>query len=742
MADEQIGLRKEDLRDWAPWTKLFSGFRVAMDPKKLILAAAGILTMSLGWWLLSLLFFNMRAQPDWSKYQADYEKDKQQLAWNNFKSDLNSWNLLYHLAGPVPANREAAAKLSYKVNYTVADVATSPTEYDAIEKEMAAIEQETNVRRQKVRVEKVTDQKWLFIGDGQDLGLQFDSSAALDELQPKLDRKYRAQDLADAYNAKTKTITLGGFDLTLTNEQQWTKFTNELAKGKSLLDIENEIADGQRQNPKVAKKALQLLRWRDQGKYKPSGMLSTLPWFEYRGGNPFLMVSGLNPTTSDESLVSAKSGNNLIGWFVNDQVPVLLEPLFKFLTPVVYLLHPAAGGMNRIYLLLIIFWTLAVWAFFGGAITRMACVQVARHNEKVGLMDAIKFTMSRYRSYFAAQILPLAFLAGLTVILFLFGFLEVFTFFFGDIIVAGLGLPLALLFGLIMAVVMVGLIGWPMMYATISTEGSDSFDAISRSYSYVYQAPWNYLFYCFIAVIYGAALVFFVGLMGSLMVYLTKWGMTLTPSIYDRNPTYLFAYAPTSYGWRDLLLIQYQFAQPVEVIRPSGELGLTYEVVQSEQFSFGPHNYIGAFLVGVWVYALFLFVVGFGYSYFWTAASIIYLLMRRKVDDTEMDEIHLEDEDLDTPYTPPATPAAPATGNGGGTSLPMVEAPPSTPKPTPPPSPAPTTPPPEAEKSDTESSAPSAASEASDGQPENEEPKADATSEGSDGESDDKKSDS
>ncbi len=111
-----------------------------------------------------------------------------------------------------------------------------------------------------------------------------------------------------------------------------------------------------------------------------------------------------------------------------------------------------------------------------------------------------------------------------------------------------------------MAVVLIGLLGWPLMNPTISAEGSDSFDALSRSYSYVFQAPWHYLWYTTVALAYGAVLVFFVGLMGSLMVYLGEWGVSQAPFLSssnpasDREPTYLFVNAPTSFGWRDLLL--------------------------------------------------------------------------------------------------------------------------------------------------------------------------------------------
>ena len=53
-----------------------------------------------------------------------------------------------------------------------------------------------------------------------------------------------------------------------------------------------------------------------------------------------------------------------------------------------------------------------------------------------------------------------------------------------------------------------------------------------------------------------------------------------------------------------------------------------------------------------------------------------YLLMRRKVDDTDMDEVYLEEDDSDDTYTP-STPPAPSTSasSGGGAQVQMVDAP-------------------------------------------------------------------
>ena len=56
--------------------------------------------------------------------------------------------------------------------------------------------------------------------------------------------------------------------------------------------------------------------------------------------------------------------------------------------------------------------------------------------------------------------------------------------------------------GLLMALLLLGLLfGWPLMWGTISTEGTDSFDALSRSYAYLFQRPLHYLFYALVAAI-------------------------------------------------------------------------------------------------------------------------------------------------------------------------------------------------------------------------------------------------
>jgi len=404
----------------------------------------------------------------------------------------------------------------------------------------------------------------------------------------------------------------------------------------------------------------------DSLKREEPGRLRGCPWDEYRGPNQFLYASQLiqQGATGSSHPENEKA--------VKSYLLYMVEPLCKFLIPVTYFFDTRAGGFfswNRLYLLLILFWTVATWGYFGGAISRMATVQLAR-NEKVGLRESLQFVSARWQGYVFAPVLPIVALLFMGFGLWFMGLFVGWTFALGDI-VAGLLWPLVIILGLVMAGVFVGLIGWPLMNATISTEGSDSFDALSRSYSYVFQVPWYYLGYAVAALLYGAVLVFFVGFMSTLLVYFGRWGIKEAPVLRDRDPAYLFQYAPGSFGWREVLLKDSPFVEK--------SLDGHYSLKEDNR-SWWEHSSIGTYLVTLWLGLFFLLVLGFGYSYFWTAATIIYLLLRQRVDDTDFDEVYLE-EDMDQPFVPEAAAPTPPPPTGGASSAPpgvtftMVEAP-------------------------------------------------------------------
>jgi hypothetical protein len=659
MAEDQGGLRRDNVGDSTPWTKLFGAFKVAIDPKKLLLAAVGILLMSLGWALLSAFFFYFRSTPPAAYADSDE-------GFRALKDDRRVWNLFYEMAGPVPSSLKEAK--DNKLVVDAVDLANDYEEFHAIEKAIDHLKKERDNPKTLITMgESGTRDVSLMLGGTTRVRVTSNRKEEIAAIVKAIDQKQlRINDLR-IRDPKEQALQVRGYTVSA-DEDELRRAQDYIlgVRAEQLKEIKNES---------VRAKALLLLD--GPAGAKPAGRLRTLPWFEDRGPNQFLLVTGkIESASADGSIrhVPWERGQ-FAAWFVDDQVPVLLEPLVKFLRPVIYLFDPSAGFWTRVYLVFVIVWSLAVWAVFGGAITRIAVVQVARPTERVGLMEALRFAWSRKKSLISAPLFPLVFIGILTLLLLIFGLIEIWTFFVGDIIIAGLGWPIVLIFGLIMAVTLVGLVGYPLMYATISAEGSDSFDAISRSYSYVYQAPWNYLWYSAVALVYGAVLVFFVGMMGSLMVYLGKWGVSQAAGTYpSRDPAYLCVYAPTSFGWRDLLLHKSNYVTTDAVLNNSGEVVPQRSLNNKHMEEFNWHNQIGAVLVSFWLYLFFLMIVGFGYSYFWTASSIIYLLMRRRVDDTEYDEIYSENEDLDEPYPMPPMPEKEKT-EPEGAPLTMVESP-------------------------------------------------------------------
>ena len=145
-------------------------------------------------------------------------------------------------------------------------------------------------------------------------------------------------------------------------------------------------------------------------------------------------------------------------------------------------------------------WGAAVWAFFGAAICRGAAVQLAA-DEQIGWGSALRFAGRKWPSYFFAPLMPIggALLAAVPVLV--LGWIMRANF---GLLLGGLLWPLVLAAAFVMTLLLLWvLFGWPLMWGAISAEGSDSFDALSRSYAYTFQRPLHYLFYAAVAAAIG-----------------------------------------------------------------------------------------------------------------------------------------------------------------------------------------------------------------------------------------------
>jgi hypothetical protein len=265
---------------------------------------------------------------------------------------------------------------------------------------------------------------------------------------------------------------------------------------------------------------------------------------------------------------------------------------------------------------------LLAWALFGGAICRIAAVHFAR-DEKISVRQAMNFAVGKLLSFASAPVIPLAIVIVIGLIVSLAALIGNIPF-LGPIAVGALFI-VPLLAGFVMTLVLLGTAGgFGLMYPTIAVEGSDSFDAISRSFSYVYARPWRMLFYTVIALAYGAATYIFV----HMFIWLT---LVLTHHFVGMG---IFVTADNS---RDLLSTMW--ANPLDTGR------LSY-AADYEALAFGQR--IGAFCINCWVMFLVSFLGAFAISLYFSANTIVYYLMRNEVDSTELDDVYLEQSEDDS----------------------------------------------------------------------------------------------
>ncbi|MFL2870077.1 MAG: hypothetical protein ACJZ8O_04940 [Pirellulaceae bacterium] len=249
---------------------------------------------------------------------------------------------------------------------------------------------------------------------------------------------------------------------------------------------------------------------------------------------------------------------------------------------------------------------LAVWSFFGGAISRIAVVELGRH-ERVTFGEAIDFGKKKFISGFMAPVFIVISMCVMALPVLAIAALARFEF---GVAIAGLLWILVIVFGISITVLMLGLLfGWPLMNpAIMAEEAGDMFEAVSRSMAYTYQAPLKYLIYsvaCFGIGILGYVVVInFTNAAESVIIHVS--GITAG----ETGAATLEAAAKSHYQ-SDI----------------SGPAAFGSRVISSLHIA-------GRTMAG-----------GFLFTFFVSAASGIYLLLRRAVDQTPLDDVYVVDEE-------------------------------------------------------------------------------------------------
>jgi hypothetical protein len=350
----------------------------------------------------------------------------------------------------------------------------------------------------------------------------------------------------------------------------------------------------------------------------------------------------------------------------------------------------AAGFLH---LLLCAIWELLVWAVAGGAITRIAALKLTR-NEAPGFVAALKYALGKIISYSAAPLIALAGASVFWVQLMVVGLLMQV-----DVLamVAGLAWPFVLLLGLLMSILLLGaLVGWPLMWATVSVEGTDAFDALSRSYAYTYQRPWRMLWYVLFAAFLAAVSMFVVKLFAASAIALGDWSVDWGLDLKTMNEAVLPASAPADVD--AVAPPPVEMAPPVEVVPPV-EVALPADEPAADPIlrdsaagvteSTGDLNAAdeaqppftlrtARWAIDRWKMLVKALAAGYQAGFLWVSAVAVYLLLRRDIDGVEMNEAFPDrDDDFGLPPlhedaatgVPAVAPGDPAQRGDTGSAL-------------------------------------------------------------------------
>ncbi len=275
----------------------------------------------------------------------------------------------------------------------------------------------------------------------------------------------------------------------------------------------------------------------------------------------------------------------------------------------------AAGWALRhhfIYCIIFFVIYLCVISIAGGAICRIAALQFAR-GEKPGLTEALRFSTQRFTSFFLAPLTPIGIIIVPVLFIFVLGLI-------GNIprvgeLIIGISMPLALISGALITVVLIGIFaGFNLMFPAVAYDGSDCFDSISRSFSYVYAKPWRMGFYTTIAAVYGAISYTFVRLFAFILLFATHLFLELGIWVEIEDVSKLTAIWP----------------------KPTLTKLIDYSDIATTNWT----ESIAAFLVYLFLLAVVGLVVSFIVSFYFSANTIIYSLMRYKIDNTAIEDIY------------------------------------------------------------------------------------------------------
>ncbi|OHB57304.1 MAG: hypothetical protein A2173_03140 [Planctomycetes bacterium RBG_13_44_8b] len=274
---------------------------------------------------------------------------------------------------------------------------------------------------------------------------------------------------------------------------------------------------------------------------------------------------------------------------------------------------------HTLYSIILFVIALILFSAAGGAICRGAALQFSR-DERCGITPCIKFALKKFISLFCAPLAPMIFIAVCGLVVLVFGLIANIPW-AGEILLA-IAFIFVLIAGLCMALAIIGAAGGiNLMPSVIVYENSDAFDAVNKSCSYVYTKPWRFSFYALLAAVYGAVCYLFVRFFAFLMLAVSRLFLSIII-------------------WTDGS--KAERLNKLDVIWPKPEffnlLGDGLEISRNLTESFA------AGVIYLFVLVVTGLIIAFVISFYFSAGTIIYCLLRNKIDNTPLDNVFIEAE--------------------------------------------------------------------------------------------------
>jgi hypothetical protein len=288
-----------------------------------------------------------------------------------------------------------------------------------------------------------------------------------------------------------------------------------------------------------------------------------------------------------------------------------------------------------------------IWSLASGMICRIAAVQFAR-DEKITLSQAFSFAKHRLiGGFFLAPCIPLGFMMVVAILLLLYGVLLRIPL-LGDVL-GGLGFAVALVGGFVIALLMVGLlVGGSLFWPAVATEGSDAFDAFSRGMSYPLSRPWKAGFYALASLVFAVVCWVLVNLFTYLGLFIARGLMVMGTS---------------PFGWWNRGTEDAPISK-LALMWPMTGPGSMYDWPDWSQLSWYEHFSAG--LIGLSVMTVTGLMWAFLASLYHSGSTVIYFLLRRDVDGTDLEDLYVDEGEWDvgSPRSPDAVSHAAASATG------------------------------------------------------------------------------